>query len=64
MKAEIANNRLKIHLRSASYSKRFNFISPISKNNDRPIEFTTKFKVKQELINQLEEILREIDEEK
>lgn len=37
MMLQIHNHRAKINLRNASYTKRFNFISPIPKNNDKPI---------------------------
>ncbi len=46
---EMSNRREKISLRAGSYSKRFNFHSPITKNNARPIQFRTKFVVSQRL---------------
>lgn len=50
MALQIHNHRAKISLRNASYSKRFNFISPIPKNNDKPLEYKPKFIVKEQLI--------------
>lgn len=63
MMLQIHNHRAKISLRTASYTKRFNFISPIPKNNDKPIEFRSKFAVKKVLVDQLEELERKIKEE-
>jgi hypothetical protein len=51
-------------LRNASYSKRFNFHSPIQKNNNQPLEFYKKFKVSQNYAVQYNEILQKIAEEK
>lgn len=64
MMLEIENRREKISLRNASYTKRYNFISPIGKNNDKAIEFIPKFKVKQELINRQEELAEQINHQK
>lgn len=63
MMLQIHNHRTKISLRNASYSKRFNFISPIHKNNDQPIEFRAKFKVKQSLVDHMDELAQRIKEE-
>lgn len=56
MALEIENNKLRISLRNASYTKKFNFISPIHKNNDQPIEFRSKFNVDTELIRKMDKL--------
>ena len=63
MMLQIHNHRTKISLRNASYTKRFNYISPIPQNNDEPLEFKAKFKVQKHMVDKLEELSRRIKEE-
>jgi hypothetical protein len=62
--AELENRNYKIKLRNASYSKRFNFHSPIPKNNNRPLDFYKKFKVSPNLATQYYETAQKIADEK
>jgi hypothetical protein len=63
MMLQIHNHRTKISLRNASYSKRFNYISPIPKNNDKPLEFRGKFKAQKHMVDKLEELCQNIKDE-
>ena len=61
---QIKNKRLKIKLRNASYTKRFNFISPLKKNNDKPLEYIPIHPVNQATVEYCDELKRRILEEK
>ena len=61
---EIKNKREKIQLRNASYTKRFNFISPLAKNNDQPLEYIPTRTVSKATVDYCDELKRKIAEEK
>jgi hypothetical protein len=63
MMLQIHNHRTKISLRNASYTKRFNYISPIPKNNDKPIEYKPKVIIEKHLFDKVDELGYLIQEE-
>ena len=56
------NRKYKISLRNASYTKRFNFHSPIPKNNSTPLDFFKKFKVSSNYAGKYGETVQKIQD--